>query len=137
MRRTDWKTIAYWGVTVLFAGLMLLSASMYLAGAAQIRDTLAHLGYPRYLLTILGTAKLLGALALLQNRVPTLREWAYAGFTIDFVGATASHLFTGDPLGIAMIPATVLVLLAVSYVLQPERHLAPAASVSRRSAAVA
>jgi hypothetical protein len=48
---------------------------------------LAHLGYPSYLLAILGTAKLLGAPALLQNRFPTLREWAYAGFAFDLIGA--------------------------------------------------
>lgn len=69
-RTTNWKVITYWGVTVLFAGMMLLSAAMYLSGAAAIRETLAHLGYPAYILTILGTAKLLGAVALLQNLCP-------------------------------------------------------------------
>jgi len=96
-----------------------------------------HLGYPPYLLTILGTAKLLGALALLQNRLPTLREWAYAGFTINLLGATASHLFAGDPLSIAMVPAALLAPLAVSYILGPERHLVLTESVGRRSAVVA
>jgi hypothetical protein len=137
MRTTDWKTYTYWGITGLFAALMLLSASMYLSGAAQIRGVLAHLGYPAYLLTILGTAKLLGTLALLQNRVPTLREWAYAGFTIDLIGATASHLFAGDPVSVAMLPAMFLLPLAVSYVLRPERRLVPIGSVGRRSAAAA
>lgn len=123
-RTTNWKVMTYWTITVLFAGLMLLSAAMYLSGAASIRETLAHLGYPAYILTILGTAKLLGAVALLQNRLPTLREWAYAGFTIDLIGATASHVFAGDPVGASMVPALFLIPLAVSYVLRPDRLVA-------------
>lgn len=135
--RTNWQIRAYWGVTVLFASFMLLSAAMYLAGAATIRDTLAHLGYPTYILAILGTAKLLGALALLQARVPTLREWAYGGFTIDLIGATASHLFSGDPVGIAIVPALFLIPLAVSYAMRPERRLVAAASIRRTTAVAA
>jgi hypothetical protein len=61
----------------------------------------------------------MGAAALLQTRVRTLREWAYAGFTIDLIGAVASHLFSGDSLAIAASPATFLVMLAASYLLQP------------------
>ncbi len=103
---------------MLFAGLMLLSAFMYLSGAPQIQESLAHLGYPPYILTILGIAKLLGAVALLQPVLPTLREWAYAGFTINLIGATASHALSGDPMGVTVAPVMVLALLAVSYVWQ-------------------
>lgn len=120
MNTNLWKTRVHWGVTLLFSGLMLLSAAMYLTGATQIRETLAHLGYPPYLITILGVAKLLGVPALLQSRVPALREWAYAGFTIDLIGATASHLFSGDPVAVALVPASFLLPLAVSYVSRPE-----------------
>ena len=92
---------------------------MYVAGAPAIREALAHLGYPAYLLTILGGAKLIGAVALLQYRAPTLREWAYAGFTIDLIGAVASHLFSGDSLSVASMPAVFLLILAASYALKP------------------
>ena len=71
---------------------------------------------------ILGTAKLLGSFALLQTRLPRLREWAYAGFTINLIGATASHLLAGDALGHAIVPAALLVPLAVSHALQPVRQ---------------
>jgi hypothetical protein len=117
----DWKTIAHWTATGLFAALMLLSASMYLSGAAPIRDGMTALGYPAYILVILGTAKLLGSFALLQTRLPLLREWAYAGFTINLLGASASHLLAGDGLAATMLPAALLVPLAVSYTLQPVR----------------
>ena len=98
---------------------------------------MAHLGYPAYLPAILGTAKLLGALALLQNRVPTLREWAYAGFTINLLGATASHLFAGDPLSVAIVPAVLLAPLALSYVLRPERRPVRTEGAGQRSPVVA
>ena len=111
--------IAYWALTGVFAGLMALSGAMYVAGASMIRDTFAHLGYPPYMLKILGGAKLMGVVALLQYRVPTLREWAYAGFTINLVGAIASHLFSGDSTLVASVPAMFLVVLAASYALKP------------------
>lgn len=118
------KAIGYWVTTGAFAALMLLSAALYLTGAPEIRDTLLRLGYPAYLLTILGTAKLIGAVALLQPRFARLREWAYAGFTINLIGATASHLFAGDPAAAALAPAAFILPLALSYALRPD--VAPA-----------
>ena len=118
----NWKSTAHWAATALFAALMLLSAAMYLSGAASIRDGLSSLGYPAYLLVILGTAKLLGSLALLQTRLPKLREWAYAGFTINLLGAAASHVLAGQGFATAIAPAVLLVPLAVSHVLQPVRE---------------
>ncbi len=116
---------------------MLLSATFYLSGAVQMREAMAHLGYPAYLLVILGTAKLLGVAALLQNRVPMLRDWAYAGFTINLIGATSSHLFAGDAVSVATVPALFLGLLAGSYVLQPGRGLVTGRSLGRRVAVAA
>ena len=123
--RNKGKRIAYWVTTGAFSALMLFSAALYLSGAAEIRDTLLRLGYPGYLLTILGTAKLLGAVALLQPRFSTLREWAYAGFTINLIGAAASHLLAGDPVSAAFVPAGLLLPLALSYVLRVDRAAAP------------
>ena len=131
---TNWKTITYWGLTGLFAALMVLSGAMYLSGAAPVREGFAHLGYPGYMLIILGTAKLLGAPALVQNRLPVLREWAYAGFTINLIGAAASHLFAGDAISTAMAPAMLLIVLAASYVLQTGKAVTRGRSVRKREA---
>jgi len=135
--RTTRKQLAYWGLTGVFAALMLFSAALYLTGALAIQQTMAHLGYPTYLLTILGAFKLIGAVALLQNRVPTLREWAYAGFTINLIGATASHAFSGDPIGVSAVPAMFLVLLAVSYWLKPVRDVRMIHSIDHKTAVAA
>lgn len=105
--------IIHWVLTGLFALAMLNSAYMYLTHNEYLVGGMKHLGYPLYLLNILGTAKLLGVLALLQWRFPVLREWAYAGFTINLIGAVWSHAALGDP--VAMV-AVFLVVLIGSYV---------------------
>jgi hypothetical protein len=90
---------------------------MYLVAPPRLLEAMAPLGYPRYFFALLGAAKLLGAAALLAPRWPTLREWAYAGFTFDLLFGAASHLATG---GASHVPQPLLVLglLAASYVLR-------------------
>jgi hypothetical protein len=84
-----------------------------------VAGLVAHLGYPSYFLVLLGTWKVLGALALLIPRRPLLKEWAYAGAFFTYTGAMASHLTTGYALGelALLIPLTVLTVL--SWALRP------------------
>src|SRR5260370_259391 len=80
------------------------------------------LGYPDYFRSLLGVAKVLGALALLLPRPSILREWAYAGFTFDLLGAFASHALHGDAAA-HLAPALIaLGLLVASYVLRRRAH---------------
>ncbi|HEY0876238.1 MAG TPA: DoxX family protein [Vicinamibacterales bacterium] len=130
MRTLDRKTVGFWTFTGLFAGLMLLSAAMYLTGAPAIVEAMSRLGYPPYILTILGVAKLIGAVALLQNRLPTLREWAYAGFTINLVAAFASHVLAGDAASEALKPVIFMLPLAASYALRGRRPVARVETVA-------
>ncbi|MBH1722711.1 DoxX family protein [Stenotrophomonas maltophilia] len=51
---------------------------------------------PLYLMKILGFAKILGGAAILYGKFPRLKEWAYAGFAFDYLGAAASHVFAND-----------------------------------------
>ena len=78
-------------------------------------EGMAHLGYPAYLAKILGTAKLLGAIALVQMRFRTLKEWSYAGFSVLLVGASASHGFSGDPIVKVIIPLVMLAILLATF----------------------
>jgi hypothetical protein len=87
--------------------------------AEPMAESMAALGYPLYVMSILGAAKLLGVVALLAPGLPLLKEWAYAGFTFNLVGATASHLFSGDPLAEFLPPIGLLLLCAASYLLRP------------------
>jgi hypothetical protein len=72
------------------------------------------LGYPLYLMKILGFAKLIGAAAILIDRSRRVTEWAYAGFGILFLGATASHLLSGDTAH-SPIPLVFFIILVGSY----------------------
>ena len=109
-------SIAYYLSTALFSLSMLLGAYFELTGAPSATAILSHLGYPAYLLYILGVAKALGVVGIWQNKVPFLREWAYAGFFIDLIGGFTSHLAVGD--GPAQYSGALinLVVLIVSYI---------------------
>lgn len=106
--------IAYWVATLLFVAALGWSAVLYLTEAPKMMATMGHLGYPIYFAKALGVAKLLGIVALLVGP-PRLKEWAYAGFTFDLIGASVSHLSAGDGPAIAAVPLGFLVVLAISY----------------------
>ena len=78
-----------------------------------------HLGYPVYMLSVLGIWKILGVVALLIPKFPVLKEWAYAGIFFTVTGALYSHIVSGDSMK-DMFPALLyLVLIAVSWYYRP------------------
>lgn len=107
--------ILYWTFTLLFGLPSLFSGFAYFAGVEEINKVITQLGYPLYILKIIGTAKILGVTAILYGRFKTLKEWAYAGFTINFLGATASHILAGDPPQNVVAPLLFLALTSASY----------------------
>ncbi|NTX02793.1 DoxX family protein [Myxococcus sp. CA051A] len=107
--------VAYWVVTGLVSLSATVSAFLYLTAAPNMVAAFEHLGYPDYFRTMLGIAKLLGVVALWAPGSRTLREWAYAGFAIDFVAAAVSHTAMGDPLGNTISPLVTLALLLTSH----------------------
>jgi uncharacterized membrane protein len=119
-------TIAYWIATGLFSALFLFGGMNHLFRTEMMAESMGRLGYPAYVMTILGVAKLLGVAAILMPGPSLLREWAYAGFTFDLLGATASHAFVGDPLAETITPLVVLALGAASYLLRPASRKFPA-----------
>jgi len=104
--------IIYWIATGLLAAGMGMSAYMYLTKNPELVGAFQLLGFPVYFISILGVAKLLGAIVLVAPAGTRLKEWAYAGFIFTFVGAMWVHLVTGTPW---ISPFIFLVVLAVSY----------------------
>ena len=100
--------------TGLFTLMMVIAGVLYLIGPPPIVAAIRNLGYPDYLRQLLGFAKLLGAAALIAPGLRMLREWAYAGFTFDLVGAIASHTLSGEPIAQAAPALFALALLVVS-----------------------
>ena len=109
--------IIYWTVTILFAAFFSFGAVSELTQNPQAVEIMTHLGYPAYLNTIIGIAKILGAIAIIQWKYKTIKEWAYAGFTIDIIGAAASMFFSKDSIGTVIFTLVFLVPLFASYFL--------------------
>ena len=117
----------YWTSTIIVAGLFLMSSVMYLAHNQQLVAGFKMMGYPVFMLNILGVAKLSGGIALLQTRYAKLKEWAYAGFTITLIGAIWSHIATSTAFA---MPFIILILLAVSYIFNNRIQLVRERNVS-------
>ncbi|HEX9512926.1 MAG TPA: DoxX family protein [Puia sp.] len=108
--------IFYWIFTILMIALMLFSAAGSFMNNPQGVEFAKHLGYPISLFKFLAVAKILGVIAILVPGNPKLKEWAYAGFTFDLIGAVFSGLVVGDPV-IAWIPVFVgLIFVFGSYI---------------------
>ena len=114
--------IIYWIATAWLALGMLVTGAVQLfkgktgQGGA---DMITQLGYPVYILTILGIWKILGVVALLIPKFPLLKEWAYAGFFFAMSGAIFSHIAVGDPLKEIFPSLLLLVLTVVSWYFRP------------------
>jgi len=119
------RLVAYWITTILGPASFVIGGVLFLSRAEQPAATLAQLGYPAYLLTILGTWKLVGALAVVVPGFPQLKEWAYAGFFFELTGAAASHALNGDGVGKILQPLVFLVLVAASWALRPASRRLP------------
>lgn len=126
--------IIFWASTGLFAAFMLMGGWMDLTYASAMQQGMEHLGYPEYFTRMLGVAKLLGAVALLTPGWPRLKEWAYAGFTFDLVGAIVSHLALGDAFSLWVAAPIASLLLFVSYFSYRKRQAAQNPSVALATA---
>jgi DoxX-like family len=118
------KTIFYWVTTSLIAFELLYGADWDLTRRPDVVTVMTHLGYPFYLLTIIGVWKVLGVIALLVPRFPRLKEWAYAGAFFEKTGAVLSHVARGDHTGELVVPLAFSALTLASWALRPpERTL--------------
>lgn len=90
------RSIGYWIATALIVIETGLGAEWDLARIQLVRDVINHLGYPQYLLTILGCWKVPAAIVLIIPRFPRTKEWAYVGIFLVYATAAASHLIVGD-----------------------------------------
>ena len=132
--RSTSRKILYWGATGLVATATLLAAFSYLTTAPQAVENFRHVGYPQQLRVLLGIAKLSGAIVLLLPRLPTLREWAYAGFTFMWIAAIVAHYLAGDG-ALVLLPIALLGALSISYTTRSAtRRGYPAALPSYRAA---
>jgi hypothetical protein len=113
------KLITYWVATVLLSVGMLGSGIAQLMRAKEMVGILTHLGYPLYLMSILGTWKILGVIAILLPGFKLVKEWAYAGLFFTMTGALVSHLIMGDSGKAVIGPAAQTIFIVLSWYCRP------------------
>lgn len=124
------KMICYWATTIIVVLELLVGGVTDLVHGREVlfvgepvANILAQLGYPVYLLTILGVWKLLGAIALLVPRFPRLKEWAYAGIFFEMTGAAVSNAVRGSDPGTVVFLLAFAVLILASWALRPPSRI--------------
>jgi uncharacterized membrane protein YphA (DoxX/SURF4 family) len=126
MTKTQGKVRAYWASTALLVFMMLSGGVGEMTHQWGTLETVQLVGYPVYFLTILGTWKLLGAIALIVPRFPRLKEWAYAGIFFAMTGAAVSHAFANN-YGVyayhVLIPLSFAILAITSWALRPQSRI--------------
>ena len=130
-RRLSIRAIGYWACTAIVAWEMVAGAMWDLLTIEYVRGVFDHLGYPHYLLFIIGAGKLPCAVTLFVPRFPRLKEWAYAGAIFNYTGAAASHFLAGDGPSKWTAPLIFAAITLASWALRPaERRVPPATTTS-------
>ncbi len=110
---TKTNKIIYWASTIFLSFGMSAGRIQQMLQIGGYNEIITQLGYPLYLLSILGTWKVLGVTAILIPKKPLLKEWAYAGFFFVMSGATISHIAVGQPIT-ETLPSIILLLVTVT-----------------------
>jgi hypothetical protein len=111
--------IIYWISTLWLALGMSATGIVQLLRTKDELVLVTHLGYPSYLLILLGIWKILGVITVLVPKFPLLKEWAYAGFFFCMSGAVISHLICGDDAKLLFGPTLLMVLTVLSWYFRP------------------
>jgi uncharacterized membrane protein YphA (DoxX/SURF4 family) len=109
------STRTYWIVTGVMCLFMAGGAVFDIAKTADAVKLITGLGYPEYLVRLLGVLKLAAVAAIVVGRYPRLKQWAYAGLVFDTAGALYSHLSSGSGIKDWFPALIALVLIAASY----------------------
>ena len=86
------ETYTYWISTALLCLLYLASAAIYMARRGWVRQALADLGYPAYLVPVMTAVKILGVAAILSRASVALSDLAYAGMLYHLMLSGLAHL---------------------------------------------
>lgn len=116
---TKKKKISYWFFTGWLALGMISTGIVQLIRQPEEVAKFQSLGYPVYLMTLIGVWKMLGTLVVLAPRLPLLKEWAYAGFAFTMTGALASHIAVGAPATDSIPSVLLLTITVISWFLRP------------------
>lgn len=108
--------IIYWIFTILLVVSMLFSAIGGFMPTPEGNAMMKHLGFGPHIMPMLSVLKVLGCITLLVPGFLRLKEWAYAGFTFDLIGAVYSFIAAGDPPAMWAPILLGFVFIAMSYI---------------------
>lgn len=112
-------TVLYWIVTGLLSFGMLLGGTAQILRAQFNVNGFKQIGFPEYVLPILGTWKVLAVIVILIPKYLLVKEWAYAGLFFLLSGGVISHFASGDGV-LEALPVFVFMCLTVaSWYLRP------------------
>jgi uncharacterized membrane protein YphA (DoxX/SURF4 family) len=111
--------IIYWIATIWLSLGMVATGIVQLMQIEEETKSMERLGYPFYLLTLLGVWKILGVIAILIPKFTLVKEWAYAGFFFAMSGAVFSHIAVGDAAAELFGPILLLALTVTSWYFRP------------------
>lgn len=116
--------IIYWIATIWLASGLIAGGMQQIFIQKNFAEIFNHLGYPMYLMYILGVWKILGAIAILIPGFLLLKEWAYAGSFFVWSGAFFSHFAMHHSIT-ELIPAIVMLFMTVAswYFRPPGRRI--------------
>jgi hypothetical protein len=77
-----------------------------------------QLGYPLYIIPLIGVTHILGGVGLLIPNVPRLTEWVYAGIAATLLLAFYSQLNSGGSTWDKFDPILVMAFVFASYLLR-------------------
>jgi hypothetical protein len=120
------RTVAYWGTTVVLATECLVGGVLGALRWPPYAALLGRLGFPPYVMTVLGVCYGLAGGALLAPRLPRLKEWASPGLVFNSTGAVAAHLAAGDRAAALGAPLVFTAPTAASWALRPPARRDPA-----------
>src|SRR5690606_37209972 len=106
-------------VTIFLSVGMLAGGIQQMLQIGGYNEIVTELGYPLYILSIIGTWKILGVIAILVPKFRLLKEWAYAGFFFVMTGAAISHLAVGQSFAETMPALVLLVAIVLSWYFRP------------------
>src|SRR5690606_24799587 len=118
--------IIYWIASIWLALGMTSTGIVQLIRNDDEIAVFDELGYPAYLMSILGVWKILGVVATLIPVLPLVKEWAYVGFFFVMSGAAVSHLACGHGFAELFGPLLLILLTMTCWYFSPESRKMPA-----------
>ena len=109
--------IIFWTATIIIAlWEAVMPLGTWIAAPEYMTVGTKPLGYPDYFAYSVVIAKVLGVIAIVYPKTPSiLKEWAYAGLTFTLIFAFISHACVDKNIGYMIMPLAFLAILAVSY----------------------